>query len=82
MKKSSYSEQANENDNSDAGKESTDESASYIKAGITNDIEKVATHTGQLLIDLTTSSLSITYRKDVKLLKARRERSQAFIDKL
>ncbi len=39
MKKLSYSDQDNGNDNNYAGKQSTDDSESMTEAGITNDIE-------------------------------------------
>lgn len=82
MKKSSGSDQDNGNDNSDAVKESTDETASKTDAEITNDIEKVATHFGKLLIDATACPQNITYPTDLKLLNASREKTEEIIDKL
>jgi hypothetical protein len=52
------------------------------EAGITNDLEKVATHSGKLLIDATACPQNITYPTDVKLLNASREKTEEIIDKL
>jgi hypothetical protein len=82
MKKSSCFDQENGNDNSDTGNESTEESASNTEAGITNDIEKVAAHSGKLLIDATAFAQNITYPTDLKLLNGSKDKTDEFIDKL
>ena len=82
IKKSSDSDKDNGNDNSDAGKESTDVSDSMTEARITNYIKQVATHSGKLLIDTTACRQNITYPTDLKLLNASREKTEEIIDKL
>jgi hypothetical protein len=52
------------------------------EVGITNDIEKAATHSGNLLIDATECPQNITYPSDLKLLNASREKAEEVIDNL
>ena len=69
-------------DNIDTGKESTDESTSKTDAEITNDIEKVGTHSGKLLFDASAFQQNIRYSTDLKLLNTSREKTAENIDNL
>jgi IS5 family transposase len=82
MKMSSGSDKDNGNDNGDAAKESTDESELITEVRITNDIKKVATHSGKLLIDATACPQNIIYPTDLKLLNTIREKTVEIIEKL
>jgi hypothetical protein len=82
MKKSSGSDQDNGNDNNDALKESTDENESMTEARRSNDIKKVATHSGNLLIEATECPQCMTYTTNLKLFNVSRGKMEEIIFKL